>query len=242
MVSGNKGGVGKSLFCLALASALEMRGETFAILDGDGRTCDVYDTFLRKAPSYSADFRELRPDHHNCNKDKLYEETMHAFLAGSDHLIINTPDGADAVLLKWFDKTLAHAEFSNSIFKFMYLMSNRPDGLDMLSDLASRFSFLYPVRNLYFKQAGEFDSFDHVYSDIFQKVINFPILRSNELLMLFDLKTYPAEILQLKKKNGMHSLSCLSRARLQDWQSQVLEILNDIIDNRTEPNVKFRTQ
>lgn len=240
MVSGNKGGVGKSVFCLALASALEIREETFAIFDGDGRTGDVYEAFLRKVPAKWADFRKLKPDSFSCQMDKPYEEIIHSLLSANTHLIINTPDGADNILLQWFNKTLAHAELTNCTFKFMYLMSNRPDGLDMLTELVGSFAYFYPVRNLHFKQAGEFDVFNRMYSSLFEKVINFPVLRSEELLMLFDLKTFPAEILKLRKKNGMHAMSCLSRARLQDWQGQVIEVLNDIIDNQDSPNVKAK--
>lgn len=242
MVSGNKGGVGKSLFCLALASTLEMRGESFAIMDGDGRSADVYETFLRKCPARSADFRALRPGAPNCAHDAPYETMVQNLLASCDHLIINTPDGADQTLMLWFDKTLAHAEFSDSLFKFMYLLSDRPDGLDMLPALAERFSYLYPVRNLHFSRNGTpdqlFAAFNRNYAAMFNGVVEFPILRGEEVRLLFDLHTYPAEAVRLKGGNGRHTLPALSRARLSAWMGAIEDAIGNVVDNTTEPNTK----
>lgn len=242
MVSGNKGGVGKSLFCHALASTLEMRSESFAIMDGDGRSADVYATFLRKCPARSADFRDLRPESPNCRQDETYEAMVRQLLASSDNLIINTPDGADQTLMRWFDRTLAHAEFSDSLFKFMYLLSDRPDGLDMLPALSERFSYLYPVRNLHFARNGTqdqlFAAFNRDYAAMFNEVVEFPVLRGEEVRMLFDLHTYPAEAMRLKGENSMHTLPSLSRARLSAWLGSVEDAIGNVVDNKTEPNTR----
>lgn len=227
MISGNKGGVGKSLFCLALASALEMRRETFAVLDGDGRTGDVYSAFERKCPARLGDFRELRPESHTCHLDGVYEQMLRQLLRSSPNLIINTPDGADNIMTKWFDVTLSHTEVNNYHFKFIYLMSDRPDGLDILPELAKRFQFLYPVRNLHFGDPALFSVFNDKYSDMFNVVLDLPALRGQELRMLFDAYTYPSEAIG-KRVKGIHALS---RARLMRWQTVVNESLFDLIEN-----------
>lgn len=240
MVSGNKGGVGKSVFCLALASALEMRDEPFAVFDGDGRTGDVYGVFRRKCPARLGDFRSLRPESHLCNLDLEYETQLQQLLAGSPHLIVNTPDGADAVLKKWFDVTLSHTEASNLNFRFIYLMSDRPDGLEMLPQLAESFQFLYPVRNLHFGPERVFSAFNQQYMDGFKVVLDLPALRGEEVRMLFDLHTYPAEALKLKKKgSGPYAIPTLSRARLHAWQRNVNEMVWDMVDNTEMPNLEF---
>lgn len=238
MISGNKGGVGKSLFCFALASALEMRGEQFAVLDGDGRTGDVHAAFTRKCPARWGDFRELRPESHNCPFDSVYEGMLHQLLRGSPNLIINTPDGADSILTKWFDVTLKHTESNNYQFKFIYLMSDRPDGLEILPELAHRFQFLYPVRNLHFGGDHLFAAFNREYIDGFNVVVDFPALRGEEVRMLFDVKTYPAEALNLKNRNTKtHTVPVLSRARLMGWQKQFNEAMWDVIDNKDMSNL-----
>lgn len=240
MVSGNKGGVGKSLFCLALASALDTRGESYAILDGDGRTGDVFAAFLKRCPAKWADFRMLRPESPNCVQDGVYESMIRALLSTSQHLIVNTPDGADSMLMKWFDLTLGHTEKNNFLFKFMYLMSDRSDGLDLLPGLAERFSFFYPIQNRKFGTEDLFAVFNRDYARLFNEVVEFPILRGEEARMLFDVKTFPAEAMRLKLK-GKYTIPALSRARLLAWQSIVSEALSDIIDNRNNPNSKSTT-
>lgn len=238
MVSGNKGGVGKSLFCKALASAFEMRGEQFAVLDGDGRTGDVYSAFRRKCPARQGDFRQLRPESHNCNLDLLYEHQLVQLLDGSPHLICNTPDGADTILMKWFDVTLRHTESNNINFRFVYLMSDRPDGLDLLPQLAERFQFLYPVRNLYFGKPVHFEVFNKQYLDGFKVVLDLPRLRAEDLRMMFDRKTYPAEALRLDGRTAK-ALPTLNRARLYAWQAGVNEMVLDMLENTQMPNLEF---
>lgn len=236
MVSGNKGGVGKSLFCHALASAFDMNEEHFAIFDGDGRTGDVYKTFHRKCPARQGDFRELRPDTHLCRLDGPYEEILHQLLAGSPHVIVNTPDGADAVLMKWFDVTLRHTEQANINFRMIYLMSDRPDGLEILPELAKRFQFMYPIRNLHFGQSELFTAFNSQYKDGFKVVIDFPALRTEEVRMLFDAHISPAEVFRLKK-GGSYAIPTLQRARVMAWQLQVNEFVLDLVQSGDLPNV-----
>lgn len=232
MVSGNKGGVGKSVFCLALASAFETRKMPFAVLDGDGRTSDVYNAFRRKCPARQADFRALRPESHLCNLDAVYEGQLRQLLAGSTHLIVNTPDGADIVLKKWFDVTLSHTEAGNINFRLVYMLSDRPDGLEMLPALAESFQFLYPIRNLHFGPERIFAGFNQKYMDGFKVVMDLPVLRGEEMRMLFDLQTYPAEALKLKSKGeGRYAIPTLSRARLHRWQNVVNEMVWDMVDN-----------
>lgn len=233
MVSGNKGGVGKSLFCLALASALDILGEKYAVLDGDGRTGDVYAAFARKCPARHGDFRELRPESHMCTFDKTYEDMLHQLLRSSPHLIINTPDGADSILLKWFDVTLQHTESNNCQFKFVYLMSDRPDGLEILRDLGAKFHYLYPVRNLHFGDESLFAVFNQDYADTFTSVLNFPVLRGEEVRMLFNDKTSPMEAMsRVNPKTKAFALPSLTRARLLAWQGKVNDEIWEMIDNK----------
>lgn len=233
MVSGNKGGVGKSLFCLALASALDMLGERYAVLDGDGRTGDVYAAFTRKCPARLGDFRELRPESHMCSFDKTYEDMLHQLLRSSPHLIVNTPDGADNILAKWFDVTLQHTESNNYQFKLVYLMSDRPDGLDMLNELSKRFRFLYPVRNLHFGDESLFSVFNQDFAHRFTSVLNFPVLRGEEVRLLFNDKTSPIEsVNQMNPDTNSFTLPMLSRARLLAWQNKVNDEIWEMIDNK----------
>lgn len=244
MISGNKGGVGKSLFSLALASAFEMRGEQFAIFDGDGRTGDVFAAFRRKCPARQGDFRDLRPDSHLCSLDGQYESQLQQLLGGSPHVIVNTPDGADKVLMKWFDVTLSHTEQANVNFRMVYLMSDRPDGLEILPELAQRFQFLYPVRNLHFGAPKLFNAFNKGYMPGFKVVLDMPALRRDEVRLLFDKRMYPSEVLRLRKPangqgQGPYAVHTLQRARILAWQRAINDFAWDMADNNEMPNLEF---
>lgn len=258
MVSGNKGGVGKSLFCLSLASTLEHYGYQYSVLDGDGRAGDVYAAFKSKVPARQGDFRQLRPESHLCPYDAEYEDVLHKLLRVSSDLIVNTPDGADSMMLKWFDVTLKHTEDNGYQFIFIYMMSDRPDGLEMLVQLKDRFSFLYPVQNLHFGDQKAFTSFNRDYMHRFNSVIEFPRLRAEEVRMLFDLHTYPFEACNMqtqfvstdtyldtnriwshklhadvieKNRYSVYTLPALTRARISNWQSAMDLTILDIINN-----------
>ena len=246
MIAGNKGGVGKSLFCLALASALDMSNKLYSVLDGDGRTGDVYGSFVNVCPKGQGDFRGLRPESHDCDLDLPYERMLHQLLRTSTDLVVNTPDGADSILLKWFDVTLTHTEQNNYQFKLIYMMSDRGDGLDMLPEFAKRFPFLYPVRNLYFGCADLFTEFNELYADKFKEVIDFPALRGDEVRLLFSRKTFPFEAINLKtdtsrleKKisTGHYVLNTLTRARIMNWQKKVNDCIVCALDNDDESNL-----
>ena len=242
MVSGNKGGVGKSLFCMALASSLMGRHETFSVLDGDGRTGDVFASFARKVPARQADFRMLRPDSPNCVQDEVYEALIHQLLQTSRHLVINTPDGADTLLMKWFDMTLQHTESYNYQFKFIYLMSDRPDGLELLPDLAQRFLSLYPVRNLHFGPVDRFSIFNMDHADKFHDVLDFPNLRGDEVRLLFDALTFPAEVAKDRRTKGNGKVfrwPVLDRARIKQWQDAVDRMLAPVIAAHDQSNINL---
>lgn len=226
MIAGNKGGVGKSFFCQALASTFEIMGgehSHYAILDGDGRTGDVHASFVHKVPSRLVDFRELRAEHHSCMEDGEYEKHILWLMKANTHLIINTPDGADNVLMRWFDETLKQTEQNNIQFKMIYLMSDRPDGMSLVPELSKRFAYFFPVRNLYFGSVDVFSAFNEKLANKYRQVFDFPKLRANEVRMMFDNKTYPAEFTRNKKNH------VLSRQRVLNWAIEVGDIVEMLV-------------
>jgi hypothetical protein len=119
-------------------------------------------------------------------------------------------------------------------------MSDRADGLKMLPDLIRRFSYFYPIRNLSFGSADLFGEFNREYAPLFREIYEFPKLRGEEVRMLFNLKTYPAEALSLlDSTTNSLVIPTLSRVRLLNWQLQIMdEFLDNLIDNTTEPNIR----
>lgn len=239
MISSNKKGVGKSLLCLALASALHMRKLKFAILDGDGPSGDIHAIFLRKVPARRGDFRRLRPelDHRSCNAG--YESMLYQLLGTSDHLIINTNDGVDSIFMDFFEVVLKYAENNNIILKSLFLMSNCPDGLGALEGFAHKCQFVFPVINMYFGNEELFSHFNRSYRSEFHDVPTFPSLRGEEVRLLFEKNMFPAEaLLKRDQKQNAYVFPLLSRARLASWQFEFNEIIDDIIENNEQSNLK----
>lgn len=225
LVCGNRGGVGKTLLALALVSCLmDVSRRQVAVLDGDGRSPDVFAAASRKVPARAADFRRLRPGDYDDLNDRTYELMVNSLLRISTDLVINTPDGTDDVLMKWFDTTLRFAEQSGATFKLLYIMNNRGSGLDMVPSMAKRFEFMFPIRNLHFARPEGFTDFNTQYADKFGQVFDFPELRSNEVAQLLDKQYLPAEFVETRG-GGI-----LSRQRVKDWLAVASGVFLEIMD------------
>lgn len=225
LVCGNRGGVGKTLVALALTSCLmTVSRREVAVLDGDGRSPDVFAAATRKVPAKAVDFRRLRPDRFDDMTEADYESIVHGLLRISSDLVINTPDGADDVLLSWFDSTLRFAERSNCTFKLLYVLNNRASGLDIVESMAERFAFMFPIRNLHFARPEGFADFDSQFAENFRQIYDFPELRSNEVAQLLTQRFLPAEFVETPG-GGM-----LSRQRVKDWLTVASNIFLDILN------------
>ncbi|WP_207002581.1 hypothetical protein [Trinickia mobilis] len=232
MVSGNKGGVGKSAVALGLAQTLlnECGENEVSVIDGDGRTPDVQRLCMRKIPSRTLDFRRLRPDSAQSMTEDEYFRVIFSHLKVTEHVVINTPDGADDQLMGWFDSTLQCTEsLSTDLevqFKFVFVMSPVEDGLQYLPVLAERFQKLYPVRNLYFGGGDRFKVFNEHYADQYNQVIDFPNLSAGELDRIKWQKVMPQDYVELKWSRADRDVitpRALSRQRVQNWLCAVHE-------------------
>lgn len=225
VISGNRGGVGKSLLAVALASCLmSVARRQVSVLDGDGRSPDVFDVCTRKIPARWADFRRLRPDRYDDMPTMDYVSIVENLLNVSSDVIINTPDGADDVLMEWFDSTLRCTESANCTFKLLYMMNHRGNGLDILPKMSSHFAYLFPIKNLYFAHPEAFVEFDKHYADGFLQSFEFPKLRDIEVTRLIEGRYLPNEFVEAR--GG----SLLARQRVKDWMAQTANIFLEILE------------
>lgn len=229
MVSGNKGNVGKSAVAIALTQTLfNACGEhSVSVIDGDGRTPDVHRLSRNKLPSKALDFRRLRPDSASSMTEFSYYEVLIKRLQVSDHVVINTPDGADDQLMEWFDTTLncvekmsGDDEVEDVQFKFLYVLNHSDDGLDYLPKLASRFQKLYPVRNLFFGPSSRFKTFNEDFASLFNVVLDFPVLGGFEYERFKHFRLFPQDYVDSKWSSSEPEVvtpRLLSRQRVQNW-------------------------
>lgn len=232
MISGNKGSVGKSAISIALIQTLlTANGESsVSVIDGDGRTPDVHRMCLRRLPAKVLDFRRLRPDSPQSMVEDDYFNELYRKLRISDHVVINTPDGADDQLMGWFDSTLQCTESLSQSdddidvhFKFLYVMNTGEDGLEYLTQLADRFQMLYPVRNLYFGSVERFRAFNDTYAQQFKAVLDFPVLHAYEYDNIKRYRMLPQDFVDLKWSRSTPDVvtpRVLSRKRVQDWLAE----------------------
>lgn len=223
IVCGNRGSVGKTLAALALISSLMESKRQVSVLDGDGRSPDVYSAALRKIPARSVDFRKLRPDLYNDMSVFDYESIVRDLLKISTDVVINTPDGSDDVLMEWFDATLRFTESTNCEFRLLFMMNQRENGLDILPAMASRFAMLFPIRNLHFGREEDFTAFDDKYRDLFRDTFTFPALRNQEVTALLSDTFLPLEFVQAKCG------TLLARQRVKDWLAEASCTFSEIL-------------
>lgn len=238
VVSGNKGGVGKSLVALGLTQTLinECGKDEVSVIDGDARTPDVQRLCVRRMPTRVLDFRMLRPDSPHSMSEDDYWDVISGYLRVSDHVVINTPDGADDQLMGWFDSTLRCTEEmstqSDVNFKFVFVLSPVEDGLQYLPKLAGRFQKLYPVRNLYFGGTERFRAFNEQYAGLFGSVLDFPVLHGGEVDRVKWHRVMPQEYADMRWSRANPDVvvpRVLSRQRVQDWLCKVTDTFYDSI-------------
>lgn len=223
IVCGNRGSVGKTLAALALISTLMESKRQVSVLDGDGRSPDVYAAALRKIPAQRVDFRKLRPDLYNDMSVFDYEGIVRDLLRISTDVVINTPDGSDDVLMQWFDATLRFTESSQCEFRLLFLMNQRENGLDILPAMAQRFAMLFPIRNLHFGRETDFTAFDAKYRSLFRDTFTFPSLRDQEVAALLTETFLPLEFVQAKCG------TVLGRQRVRDWLAEASCTFSEIL-------------
>ncbi|MGC0153602.1 hypothetical protein ACPRNU_14155 [Chromobacterium vaccinii] len=235
LVSGNKGGVGKSATVIGLTSRLIRNCgiQSVGIIDGDGRTPDIFRMCNRKIMARQLDFRLLKPESTLSMVEGDYERVLHGYMrAAASHIVINTPDGADQQLLSWFDSTLRHIEpygTSRDVsFKFLFVMSPVPDGLEFLPQIAQRFDRLFPVRNLYFGSEEKFTDFNSLYAPAFKRVVDFPRLGAGEMEKMKRLSLLPHEY--INSRDASKRIHLLNKQRVMNWDSDVDEELFDVIE------------
>lgn len=220
---------------MALTSCLARLSRQLAVLDGDGRSPDVFKACKGKLPARAVDFRKLRPDRYDDMHDGEYEALVQKLLAISTDLVINTPDGADDVLMQWFDATLRFTESANCTFRLLYVMNHRSDGLEVLPDMAKRFAYLFPIRNLHFAREEEFTEFNARYSSLFQESFDFPNLRAIEVTKLLEKSYLPSEYVDSQAG------SLLSRQRVSDWLAEMDSLFYTLTNSQTANTLPVTT-
>ena len=86
---------------------------------------------------------------------------------------------------------------------------------------------------MHFGAESLFAVFNQDYADSFTSVLNFPVLRGEEVRLLFNDKTSPMEAVnRLNPRTKAFALPTLARARVLAWQDKVNDEIWEMIDNK----------
>lgn len=207
LISGEKGGVGKSTACIHLIEALRAAGMPPVIYDGDPVNPDV---LARYHDALAFDIAS----------PQAWGEVLEA--AGAGPIVVNLPARGGEVLESYAD---AFKEAANALgveVTYLHVMNRQKDSLMLLASAVERLggvASVYAVRNLYFGEQSKFTLFNN--SKTRQKVageINLPELADH---VADAMQTAPKGQLPLETGEG---LKIFDREILKKWLRQAGEV------------------
>lgn len=228
IVVGDKGGVGKSLFCKGLAGTLlDAQNLSFGILDGDIRNPDVAQTFAKtQIPTVTRDMR-------NSNQRPMLIDEIDAILQKHECVIVNGTD-VNGNVMAFLDSMMFAfpVEKREVLLKVFYVMSHQLVMPHLLTDLHLKFMQLYPTRNLHFGETTNFKDFAS-FAPKFRTVVNMPALGRTEADFLFKNTQYPQALL------GSDTTFLIPKSRYYRWQNAFdSEIVNLISPSNEQQNTR----
>lgn len=207
LVSGEKGGVGKSTACIHLVEALRAVGTPANVFDGDPVNPDVCARY--------ADAKPL-----DISSPQAWGEALES--AANGPVVVNLPARGGEVLEA---HAAAFQEAASSLgveFVYLHVMNRQKDSLMLLANALERFSgmaSIFAVRNTYFGEQGKFTLYNG--SKTRQKLageINLPELADH----VADLaQTSPAGKSLQEISEGMKALD---KAMLSAWLRAAPEV------------------
>ena len=215
VIAGNKGGVGKSVLCLAFAEWLQRQSKTISILEGDIHNPDV-------ALRLCTRFQTSRIDLH-------YEKGWQTFAdllierSGTD-VIVNLPDALNENALRYFSSFEKLASALSFNVKMLFCINTLADGLHIYKQAAKDFDCI-PVKNLYFGKLGEFSKFDGLYDG--HNAILIPALNRRSMQLFKDTDLSFSEYINQSENLGSNSL--FNKYIIAEWLSTACDSFDDVL-------------
>lgn len=217
LVTGNKGGVGKSIVAKSMVEWLLHKNAPITIVDGDQQTPDVASTF---ATLTSAVFDLHESTAWQRYADYLCENKFHG------HVVTNLPDSFSNRALNFFERFAVLTQGYGYQIKVLFVLNTLPDGLHLLAPLNEPFKNIFPIKNLFFGKANQFTQFDDLYGNHYaEKTILFPAINP-KIMQLARLSNLPFYEFIRHKANVEHNTT-YAKIALADWYDSMFEALND---------------
>jgi hypothetical protein len=219
LVTGNKGGVGKSVVAKSLVEWLKCREVSITVVDGDMRTLDVARVF---ETLYRTEKFNLRDE----TGWRLFSDA----LCQSDiegHVVINLPDGIDDQSIQFFDECfITLMDGYRFQVKVLFVINTLPDGLIFFARMTESFPKVIPVKNLHFGTIGAFGHFtcSQVYED---RTIFFPAMNPRIMQVVRESNLSFSEF--ARQAGDSKSNFIYAKIIVADWFDNMREALDDIL-------------
>jgi hypothetical protein len=220
LVTGNKGGVGKSVVAKALVEWLEAGSVDVAVVDGDKRTPDVAAAFAERLRTEAFDLQEetgwSRCGDYLCRLDH------------DGHVVANLPDGITERTVRFMERTVSLVENYGYATKALFVMNTLPDGLSLLKSLNASIPSLVPVKNLHFGRARAFTHFDEAYgAELEPRTVLFPAMSPNVMRVVRESHlSYAGFVAQ---RGDTVSNLLYPKVVVADWSLAVTEVFDDTL-------------
>ena len=215
LVLGNKGSVGKSVVHKALVEWLEWHDQSAIVIDGDEQG-DIAKTFEKELPTEQFD---------------LSTNTGWAEFADwicqtnyDTHIVTNMPDGVTEKTLSALQRYYPTVEAFGYELRALFVVNTLADGLKLLPHLVKLIRNVYPIKNLFFGQSGDFLHFNkHIERHFSDNTIYFPRL-------------YPRVMNQVRSSDLPYSLAITSdtqtlytKLELSNWLDRAIESFDEVL-------------
>ena len=220
VVTGNKGGVGKSAVAKALVEWLEAGAITVTVMDGDSRTSDVADTFRQRLTTHTFDLQD------EGQWPVLADEVCQ--IQDERHIVINMPDGLTERMLTMLGRAAELTSQYGWDAKALFVVNTLPDGLHMLPKLEDVVPAVVTVKNLCFGRPRSFTPFDAAYGGTrVGRVVLFPAMSGRVMSAVRESRLSFDEF--AKQRGDDASNFVYGKIVVADWKQAVTEAFDEVL-------------
>lgn len=227
LITGNKGGCGKSVMAKSLVEWLRALESPvpITIVDGDTRSPDVSSVFTGTLPVKIFDL-------HDVEGWPLFSD----FLCTADddgvlvdgHVVTNLPDGINDRAVLFFERFVRLVQAYGFKVRVLFVMNTLPDGLHFFGRLAQTFPDVVPVKNLAFGKVREFAHFDEAYgAEHDDRVLLLPQMNNRVMQVVRDSTLSFSDFVE--QTGDEPSNFIYGKLVAAEWMTNMLEALDDAL-------------
>src|SRR5260364_29331 len=205
LITGNKGGCGKSVMAKCMVEWLHNLSTFITVVDGDTHTSDVATVFSDYLCAPNRD-------------EKLI----------SHHIVTNLPDRMSYQVMSFFERFIQLTQAYDFQVKVLFVMNALPDGLYLFGKLTTVIPEVIPVKNLAFAKAREFIHFDATYGlQQKRRILLLPGMNPRIMQVVRASNLSFADF--LSQTGNQESNFVYAKVVVAEWRERMIDALNDTL-------------